>query len=325
MSQITVSNLSKTFQTKTKTDKGFIKKLFNPEIKDIKAVNNISFKVEKGETLAFIGPNGAGKSTTIKILTGILFPTSGKANVSGYCPWKERKKLAFKIGSVFGQRSQLSFHLPAKKSFDLFARIYEIEQNEYKKRLKKLTGLFEVRKFLHQPLRKLSLGQRMRCEIIASLLHNPEIIFLDEPTIGLDVVAKRKLREVLRQLNKDWQTTIFLTSHDTDDIEKLCKRTIIINHGEVIYDDKTANLKRKYIQEKRLSARFEKKLEKFDMKDVEVLKQGKYGVLIDINTKKRSIKSVLEEIIKKYSIVDINIEDPSLDEIIENIYEETSD
>lgn len=321
MSQIQVKNLSKTFEYKKK-QKGFLKSLFGGEKKKVPAVKRISFEVTKGETLAFIGPNGAGKSTTIKMLTGILFPTSGEASVIGLNPWDQRKHLAFNIGTVFGQRSQLSFHLPARDSFKLFSRIYEIDQKVYKERLNELIKLFHIKKFIDQPLRKLSLGQRMRCEVVASLLHNPRIIFLDEPTIGLDVVAKRELRDVLKMLNREWSTTIFLTSHDTGDIEALCKRTIIINHGEIIYDDRTMNLKRKYITKKRISIRFEDAIARFEMDDVDIIKAGKYSVLLEIETSKRSIKSVLEEIVKKYNIVDINIEDPSLDEIISDIYTE---
>lgn len=323
MEQIIVSKLTKIFETKirSKEAKGFFGN-FKTEKKDIVAVDNISFTVNKGETLAFIGPNGAGKSTTIKMLTGILFPTSGSASIIGINPWQDRQKLAFRIGTVFGQKSQLSFHLPAEDSFRLFARIYELEDVDYKKRLNELIEIFNIEEFLKQPLRKLSLGQRMRCEIVASLLHNPEIIFLDEPTIGLDVAAKRDLRDVLRNLNREWNTTIFLTSHDTGDIEALCKRTIIINHGKTIYDDKTLNLKREYITVKRLYIRFEEKVDDFKMDDVKVLGQGRYGVSLEVDTTKRNIRSVLEEIIQKYSIVDINVEDPSLEEIISNIYEQ---
>lgn len=320
MEQIKVKNLTKIFETSVKKRKGIFS-LFRSDKKKITAVDNLSFSVEKGETLAFIGPNGAGKSTTIKMLTGILYPTSGSAIVAGFNPWKSRQKLAFKIGTVFGQKSQLSFHLPAMDSFRLFARIYELEDIDYKKRLNELIEIFSVSDLLNQPLRKLSLGQRMRCEIIASLLHSPEVIFLDEPTIGLDIVAKRDLRDVLRQLNRDWHTTIFLTSHDTGDIEALCKRTMIINHGKIICDDKTKNLRRRYITIKRLYIRFENIVTGFSMKDVTVLKQGKFGVSLEVDTTRRNIRSVLEELIKSYSIVDINVEDPSLEEIIQNIYE----
>lgn len=322
MSQIEVQNLNKTFVVPVKVKgNSFLKRIFQPEHKEVVAVDKVSFSVEKGETVAFIGPNGAGKSTTIKMLTGILFPTSGKINILGYIPWKDRQNLAYKIGTVFGQKNQLSYHLPASDSFRLFARIYELDDKVYEKRLSELTALLDVSSFINQPLRKLSLGQRMRCEIIASLLHNPEIIFLDEPTIGLDVVAKRELRDVLRNLNKHFNTTIFLTSHDTGDIEALCERTIIINHGKIIFDDKTDKLKQNYIKVKRLYVSFEEPISDFTMEDVKVLKSTQTELSLEVNTEKRIIRSVLEELIKKYTIVDINVEDPSLEEIISGIYQ----
>lgn len=305
MPQIEVKNLTKKF------------KIRNSEIT---AVDNVSFNIEQAETIAFIGPNGAGKSTTIKMLTGILFPTTGEALVLGINPWKDRQKLAFQIGTVFGQKSQLSFHLPAKDSFNLFSKIYELDEKDYRSRLNPLIEIFDIKNYLDQPLRKLSLGQRMRCEIVASLLHNPKIIFLDEPTIGLDVIAKRELRDTLKTLNKMSGTTIFLTSHDTGDIEALCKRTIIVNHGSIIFDDKTANLKRQYIKVKRLYVRFENVINTFQMDDVKVMKQSPYGVSLELDTTKRSIRSVLGELIEKYTIIDINVEDPSTEEIISGIY-----
>src|SRR3989344_5168695 len=193
---IHVKNLRKEFKIKHK-EPGFLgslKSIVHPKTKTLVAVDNISFNVKEGEIIAFIGPNGAGKSTTIKILTGILHPTSGNAKVLGLVPWKDRIKLAYKIGSVFGQKPQLLYHLPAIDTFNLFSKIYELDSDTYKKRLDKLVKLFEVEDIIHQPVRKLSLGQRMRCEILASLLHNPQVIFLDEPTIGLDIVVKKKMR-----------------------------------------------------------------------------------------------------------------------------------
>lgn len=323
MEQIIVKNLTKTFQIKLKKNnaKGLFA-TFASEKRDMTVVDNISFSINRGETVAFIGPNGAGKSTTIKMLTGILYPSFGTASIKGIDPWKERQKLAFIIGTVFGQKSQLSFHLPAEDSFRLFARIYELDDAVYKERLNKLIEIFSINEYIKQPLRKLSLGQRMRCEIVASLLHDPEVIFLDEPTIGLDVIAKRDLRDVLRNLNKELNTTIFLTSHDTGDIEALCKRTIIINKGKLIFDDGTAKLKQEHIMVKRLYIRFEEKVDDFKMEHVKVLSKSKYGVSLEVDITKRNIREILQDIIKNYSIVDINVDDPSLEEIISNIYEQ---
>lgn len=317
MSQIEVRNLTKEFSFDKKVNSGIFSKT---ERHKVVAVKDISFDVEKGETIAFIGPNGAGKSTTIKMLTGILFPTSGSSLVDGFSPWEDRIKLAFNIGTVFGQRSQLSFNLPARDSFLLFSKIYEIEESVFKTRLGELVELFNLEEVISQPLRKLSLGQRMRCEIVASLLHNPKIVFLDEPTIGLDVVAKRELRDILRELNRSLGTTIFLTSHDTTDIEALCNRTIIINDGEIMYDGLTNMLSQKHVKQKEVYVRFNEKTKFEGIHGCIVLNKNPYEVTLRIDTQVTTVKNVLEKIIANYNIVDINIEDPSLEEIIASLY-----
>ncbi len=321
MAQIEVRNLTKVFTTKIAADRPGRFGIARKTTKSVKAVDGITFDVDKGETLAFIGPNGAGKSTTIKMLTGILYPTSGSASIIGINPWEERQRLAFRIGTVFGQKSQLSFHLPAEDSFKLFAKIYELDDQVFRLRVGELVEIFDAKDYIKQPLRKLSLGQRMRCEIIASLLHNPEIVFLDEPTIGLDVVAKQELRKVLRKLNENYNTTIFLTSHDTGDIDAISDRTIIINGGKIVFDDSTNNLKQKYIKTKRVKVRFTNAIRDIEMQNVHILRSDHYETELEVNTAERTIKSVLEEIVGKYDIADISIEDPSLDEIIASIYE----
>lgn len=238
-----VSHLTKKFSFSVKNPTAtWYKNLLWPEKKEIIAVNNISFSLKVGERVAFIGPNGAGKSTTIKMLTGILFPSSGKINILGYDPVKDRKKLAYQIGTVFGQRSQLLPNLPLTDSFEFFGVMYDLKDEEIKKRIIELSVLFDLDSFIDQPVRKLSLGQRMRAEVAVSLIHKPKIILLDEPTIGLDVVAKKTLRDLLLKINKEEGTTILLTSHDVGDIESLCTRTIIINHGEIIKDLTTDDL-----------------------------------------------------------------------------------
>ena len=245
MNIIEVKNLNKTFRIKEKEKgiKGSIKSIVKPRYKTIKAVNDISFTVEKGEMLAFIGPNGAGKSTTIKMLTGILYPTSGEIMVNGINPAKQRKKLAYKIGTVFGQKEQLWTHLTPYDNFKFFGAIYDIQNNEIEDRIEELSKTFELESFINTPVRNLSLGQRIRCEMVAALIHKPEILFLDEPTIGLDPVVKKNIRKLIRKMNKELGTTIFLTSHDVGDIEKLCKRVIIVNKGKIIMDDTIKNLK----------------------------------------------------------------------------------
>lgn len=322
---VEVENLTKTFTFSVKNpDKGFLANLFAPSKKSITAVNDISFSIEEGETLAFIGPNGAGKSTTIKILTGILFPTSGKVKVLGLSPQKDRKQLALNIGTVFGQRSQLLFNLPIIDSFELFSKVYEVDRVAYEKQKDKLIELFDLAEIIDQPVRKLSLGQRMRAEIAVALIHEPPIIFLDEPTIGLDVVAKRKLRETLNAINKEFNTTIFLTSHDAGDIESICNRTIIINHGTTIYDGSTSQLKRQYLNKKviriALGDENESALE-LKRDGIKVEKNNKREAVFEVDTKKTSIDEVLKEVIQGKTIQDITIEDPPLEEIIGRIYE----
>lgn len=252
MAIIEVKNLSKDFKVKLKSKgfKGSIKSIIKPSYKTVKAVKNISFEVEKGEIIAFIGPNGAGKSTTIKMLTGILYPDKGDIKVLGIDPRKERKKLAYNIGTVFGQKEQLWMHLTPYDNFKFFGAIYDIPEYAVEKKIEELKQVFELEEFIDTPVRNLSLGQRIRCEIVASLIHEPSVLFLDEPTIGLDPVVKENIRTLIKRMNKGYKTTIFLTSHDISDIEKLCKRVIIINSGQVVLDDSMENLKYHYLNNK---------------------------------------------------------------------------
>ncbi|MFA5523105.1 MAG: ATP-binding cassette domain-containing protein [Tissierellales bacterium] len=325
MSIIQVSNLQKTFKVKTKKAglQGSIKSIFSPEYKEIQAVKSISFDVEKGEVLAFIGPNGAGKSTTIKMLTGILYPTSGDLSVLGLNPSKDRKKLSYRIGTVFGQKSQLWFHLPPIDSFNLLGRIYELEDEYLKKRISYLTELFEIDELLEIPVRKLSLGQRIRCEIAASILHNPEIIFLDEPTIGLDVVVKHKIRELITRLNKEEETTIFLTSHDAGDIEQMCKRVMIINHGEVVLDESVKNLKYNYLNQKIIEIKYMEPVE-INIPNIKVLKHKEYAAKVEVDSSICDIDNVIGELMKIGKVADITISEPPMEDIISNIYQQNA-
>ena len=245
MTVIKAKDLTKTFSVKEKEKgfKGSIKSIFKPSFKEIKAVKGIDFEVQEGEMLAFIGPNGAGKSTTIKMLTGILYPTTGSIEVLGLDPTKKRQKLAYEIGTVFGQKEQLWMHLTPNDNFKFFGAIYDIKDDEVEKRIQEFKDMFELEEFIDIPVRNLSLGQRIRCEIAASLIHKPKVLFLDEPTIGLDPVVKGNVRELIKKMNKQYNMTIFLTSHDVTDIEKLCKRVIIINNGQLVFDDSICKLK----------------------------------------------------------------------------------
>lgn len=321
MNIITVDKLTKTFRIKTKEAglKGSVKSIFKPSYREIEAVKQISFDVEKGEILAFIGPNGAGKSTTIKMLTGILYPSGGFMKVLGMDPSHERKSLSYKIGTVFGQKSQLWFHLPPLDSFNLLGSIYEIDKTKLKKRIESLKEIFEIGDLMDVPVRKLSLGQRIRCEIAASILHEPEIIFLDEPTIGLDVVVKQKIRELILQLNREEKTTIFLTSHDAGDIEQLCKRAIIINHGEVVLNETIKNLKHNYLNKKIIDIKYN---EAINLKNanLHLLKNKENALKVQVDTTNEDIDEILTELVKFGKVNDITISDPPMEDIISHIY-----
>lgn len=322
---IDVRGLAKTFQLKQKAPglRGSIEAIWKPQMQEVTAVSPIDFSLNRGEMLAFIGPNGAGKSTTIKMLTGILYPSGGQASVLGYTPWQDRRQLGYHIGSVFGQKPQLWYHLPADDTFRLFARIYELDMDAYQNRRNFLVDAFQIEHLLQTPVRKLSLGQRMKCEIAASLLHSPELIFLDEPTIGLDVVAKQQIRDAIRTLNETEDTTIFLTSHDAGDIESLCKRVIIINHGRIIFNDRTSVLKRQYLRRKVIDVRFGEALtEPFALPGVDTVKQGTYGVKLEFDSRQVPVEGVIQQVITTKPCNDINIADPPLEEIIREIYTE---
>ena len=321
MAIIEVKKLSKTFSIKEKEKglKGSIKSIFKPKYTKIKAVNNISFEVEKGEILAFIGPNGAGKSTTTKMMTGILRPDKGSIKVRGIDPTMERKKLAYEIGTVFGQKEQLWMHLTPYDNFKFFGAIYDVPPKVVEKKIKEFIDIFEIEGFINTPVRHLSLGQRIICEIIASLIHEPKVLFLDEPTIGLDPVVKENIRTLIKRMNKEYKTTIFLTSHDVGDIEKLCKRVIIINDGQIVLDDSMENLKYHYLNKKIIDVRTKTKVNLDDEDGINILKDKGYNLKIEVDLTKKSITDALK-ILNTDNIVDINISNTPLEEIISEIY-----
>ncbi|MEO8355055.1 MAG: ATP-binding cassette domain-containing protein [Chloroflexota bacterium] len=324
MPAIEVTNLQKTFQTKRKAAgmQGSVRALFRPQYSSVEAVRRLTFQMDSGELLGFIGPNGAGKSTTIKMLTGILHPTGGEAKVLGYVPWKERQKLAYHIGTVFGQRPQLWYHLPAIDTFTLFGKIFEMDDRDTKMRIGQLSEAFEIKDLLETPVRKLSLGQRMRCEVAASLLHRPKLVLLDEPSIGLDVVAKQHMRDAIREMARLENVGVLLTSHDAGDLEALCRRVIVINHGQIVYEDKVSNLKRKFLTSKLVEIRYAEEVPaNFSLDGVEILKVGHYGVKLRFDTHTMPVEKVLAHLTNAGSVVDITISDPPLEEVIAKIYQ----
>ena len=320
MNVIEVKNLTKEFVSKKRKVKENGKKSFFKREKVIKkAVDDISFAVEEGEALAFIGPNGAGKSTTIKMLTGILYPTGGEISVLGHNPSKERIKLSYKIGTVFGQKEQLWVHLSAYENFKFFGAIYDIGKKELAKRIDDLAKIFEIESFMHQPVKSLSLGQRMKCEMVASLLHKPKMLFFDEPTIGLDPIAKEILRKLIKKINKELGTTIIFTSHDVGDIEEVCKRVIIINDGKIVLDDSMRNLKYHYLNKKivEVNLKYDVKIEERD--GIKVLKGKDTLYKIEVDMDKTTIDELLG-MFKSDEIQDITISSTPLEEIIKDIY-----
>lgn len=320
MKVIEVTNLKKEFITKTRKVKPNGKKyLFKKEKRVKNAVDGISFSVEEGEALAFIGPNGAGKSTTIKMLTGILYPTSGDIKVLGLNPRTERIKLSYQIGSVFGQKEQLWIHLSPMENFKFFGSIYDIKKDDLEKRIDELSTLFEIKDFINQPVKSLSLGQRMKCEMVASLLHNPKMLFFDEPTIGLDPIAKETLRNLIKKVNRELKTTIFFTSHDVGDIEEVCKRVIIINNGKIVLDDSMRNLKYHHLNKKIVEVNLNKNINIVETDGIKVLKAKDtlYKIEVDMN------KTTMDELMglfKADDLQDITISSEPLEEIIKNIY-----
>lgn len=313
--QICVQDLKKTFVIKSGG-------LFKAKKKtEVKAVEGVSFTVEKGEIVAFIGPNGAGKSTTIKMLTGIIQPTSGKIQVAGYDPSHDRKKLAYKIGCMFGQKSQLYMHLTVRDSYKLLCSIYDLDNKQAEEKIEEIANLFKIQDLLDRVVRKLSLGQRMICEIAGSILHDPEIIFLDEPTIGLDIFAKTRIREIIKKMNEEKGTTIFLTSHDIGDVEALCNRIIIINNGTIVTDSTIDELKSKYLSTKVIKISYDRDI--IDKKleyNIQKLEHNQIELIADTN--KQNIGELLSYFTSVGNIVDIQISSTPLEDVIKKIYQE---
>ncbi|NLT95162.1 MAG: ATP-binding cassette domain-containing protein [Clostridia bacterium] len=319
---ITVKNISKIFYINKRQEGmlGAIRSMFFREYIEKIAVNDISFSISPGEIVGYIGPNGAGKSTTIKMLTGILVPTSGEIRVNGVIPYRERQKNARQIGVVFGQRTQLWGDLPTVDSFELLKQIYQIPEKKYRKNLETFTEILGLDEFLNTPVRQLSLGQRMRADIAASLLHDPAVLFLDEPTIGLDVVAKDRMRKFIREVNKERGVTVILTTHDMSDIEKLCKRMILIDKGKIMYDGELAKIKEVFGRDRILTIDFEGDVP-FLEKGVQLIRSEGNRKWLKFNLEEISTAQLLAEIAKKNEIKDFIIQEPEIDYIIRKIYE----
>lgn len=326
MPVIDVNHLTKTYKTyKRGTGMGqTVKSFFHREEVVIHAVNDISFSIGRGEICGILGPNGAGKSTAIKMLCGALYPTSGEIKVLDCSPAKDRRRYVGKIGAVFGQKSQLIWDIPPMDSFHMNKAIYGIGARDFQHRLEELTELLDIQHVIEKPTRVLSLGERMKCEFVMAMLHQPEILFLDEPTIGLDVIAKVKIREFVRQMNKKQNMTCILTTHDLEDVEELAHRVIVINHGEKVFDDSLQKLKLFLGDKKRVSFTFVESVSKtvFDNAYTKVMERlSDFQITLEVDTAHISISDFIEDISRKHRFSDISVKELPMQQVIMNIYQ----
>jgi ABC-2 type transport system ATP-binding protein len=320
---IDVKNLCKNYKTykRGETFGDSVKSIFKRDYTHVEALKGVSFSMKKGELTGLIGPNGAGKSTMMKILTGILYPTSGEVKVLGYVPWKERKKYVRNIGAVFGQKSQLIWDIPAIDAFNMNKAIYSIPDKDYRNTLNNLTDILTLGDLIKKPVRQLSLGERMKCEFIMAMLHNPEIVFLDEPTIGLDVVARDTIRKFITELNRSG-TTFILTTHDLSDIEHLCSRVIVINHGNVEFDN-TLNKLKEYSDKKRtIQLKTASEISIIETDSAEIINRiSPYEVKLTLDTNIKPVSEFVNQVDKEFKLLDMSIEEIAIEEIIKNMYQ----
>lgn len=324
---IEVENLVKDFRTFDRREGvwGAIQDLYSRQYRNFRAVDQVSFSVGAGEMVGYIGPNGAGKSTSIKMLTGILVPSGGRILANGFVPWRERARYVKTIGAVFGQRTQLWWDIGVVESFRLLQRIYEVPQAEYEHRLNRFDEVLELKRYLHTPVRKLSLGERMRCDVAAALLHNPPLLFLDEPTIGLDIVAKENIRIFLKEVNREYGTTILLTTHDLSDIEELCQRLMIIDHGKLLFDGGLTELKRKLWQESSIRVELRDReqaaaLAALDVPGVDVKRMDDLSYRLQFHRETTSVADLIRRVVNEVQVLDIAIEEQSIEDVVRRIY-----
>ena len=322
MSIIEVKNLVKIYKTIEKEDGliGYFKNLVKPKYKEFQAVKSVNFNIEEGELVGYIGENGAGKSTTIKMLTGLLTPTSGKVVVNGIIPNEKRIENNKNIGAVFGQKTQLWWDLPVIESFRLIKKMYKIPENEYRKNLKKFTEILDLEDLLEKQVKNLSLGQKMRCEIAATFLHNPKIVYLDEPTIGLDVFVKENIRKFIKDINKEKKTTVILTTHDLKDIEDVCDRIILLDKGQIIYDGEKQKFKDTYGKYVISEFIIKDKKDNIILNNAEIIEQTENKLKIKFSHDETTIVKIMDEISQFCNIEDIHMKEAELEDILKEIY-----
>lgn len=318
---IKIQKLNKTYKVAQRKAGMFasLKSLLKSDLKQIQAVKDISFRIEQGEIVGFIGPNGAGKTTTIKMMSGLLYPTHGEIEVLGYVPQQRKNEFLKQIALVLGQKNQLWWDLPAIETFKLNKEIYGLSDTEFQERLSELTDMLGVGEVIEQQVRKMSLGQRMKCELIAALLHRPRILFLDEPTIGLDIVTQKKVRSFIKEYNKKYQATIILTSHYMDDVREICERIILINHGDILYDGKLEEMLAKYGGYKTIKIIFNEVVPAEKLNEYgEILHHD--GQSVTLKVKQDQAAEVTSNMMKKHKVDDIDIAEPALEDIIEKYF-----
>lgn len=300
---------------------GSVRTLFSAQYETIPAVNDISFDIAEGELVGYIGPNGAGKSTSIKMLCGILVPTSGQIRVNGLIPHKDRMVNARQIGAVFGQKTQLWWDVPVIESLRLFRDIYKVPEAQYQHNLKLFNELLDLHEFQNTPVRQLSLGQRLRADMAAALLHSPRLLFLDEPMIGVDVVVKERLRTFIKEINRDQKVTILLTTHDMTDIEKVCSRIMIIDHGRIVYDGSLEQIRAQYGKQRTLVVDFEEQVQDFAAPNAVITKSEGRKKWFAFNRFETSPSTLIADISSRYPILDLAVEEPEIEEIVRTIYQ----
>ncbi len=318
---IEVKNLRKYFRVHKKESglKGSVKSLFSRKYEEVKAIDGISFEIKEGELIGFIGPNGAGKTTTLKCLSGLLYPTAGFISVLDFAPWDRKSEFQKQISLVMGQKNQLWWDLPAMETFLLNKEIYEISEKQFKQTLDELVELLEVKDILKIQVRKLSLGQRMKCELIAALLHSPKVLFLDEPTIGLDVVMQKKMRDFIKEYNQRFRASIILTSHYMEDVKELCQRVIIIDQGKIVFDGQLEKVVQKFAADKMISLVLAKKVNPREFEEIGQIKEFEFPKVV-IAVRRAAAPLAAAQILQKFPVTDLNIEEPRIEDIIRQVF-----
>ena len=324
MTLIEAENLNKTFKVYSRGEgiRGYLKSFISRDYREVHAVEDLNLEINEGEIIGYIGSNGAGKSTSVKMLTGILEPSSGKIEVDGRDPHKERKKNAMNIGVVFGQKTQLWWDLPVRESFKLLKEIYEVSDEDYEERIDEFDEVLQLSDFWDQPVRKLSLGQKMRCELAASFLHHPKIVYLDEPTIGLDVAVKERIRDFIKKMNREEEITVMLTTHDIDDIEDLCERIVVLDEGKKIYDGELESLVNRFSSRRLIMDTRSTEPIDLDLEGIQQIDQEDGHIEIVFDREIISASDLMREILNSYDVLDFQIKEPDIESVVKKIYNE---